>query len=231
MNPGADDAPLNGVLADRIAVDTLNMDWQASPSTSVWRKRVHRVGPAESGQVTSLVRYEPDSRFPPHDHPDGEEILVLEGTFSDQAGDWGAGSYLLNPEGFRHAPFSREGCVIFVKLRQAPGPDRTHIQLQTRELPWVADDEPGVSYKQLYQQPGFTDRVRLERWDGATQVERSWPDGVELLVIAGEIGDSEGSYREGCWLRLPAGSTQTLLSKGGCELYIKEGGFTYLDSA
>ena len=83
---------------------TARMEWVSSPSGSVWRKRVHLVGPPESGQVTSVVRYEPTSRFPAHDHPEGEEILVLDGVFSDEHGDW-PGTYLLNPEGFRHAPF------------------------------------------------------------------------------------------------------------------------------
>ena len=103
------------------------MDWTPSPSGTVWRKRVHLVGPAESGQVTSVVRYEPRSTFHAHEHPDGEEILVLDGVFSDEHGDWPAGTYLLNPEGFRHAPFSREGCVLFVKLRQFPGRTREHV--------------------------------------------------------------------------------------------------------
>lgn len=109
---------INGDLSRRVSVDTERLPWTPSPSGSVWRKRVHRVGPAESGQVTSIVRYEAGSRFPAHDHPEGEEILVLDGVFSDDHGDWPAGTYLLNPEGFRHAPFSREGCVLFVKLRQ-----------------------------------------------------------------------------------------------------------------
>ncbi|MEL6200569.1 MAG: cupin domain-containing protein, partial [Pseudomonadota bacterium] len=68
------------------------MDWSASPSGTVWRKRVHLVGPPESGQVTSVVRYQPDSSFPTHDHPEGEEILVLDGVFSDEHGDWPAGT-------------------------------------------------------------------------------------------------------------------------------------------
>ena len=95
-----------------------SMEWAPSPSGSVRRKRVHLVGPPESGQVTSVVRYEPHSRLPTHDHPEGEEILVLEGVFSDEHGDWPAGTFLLNPEGFRHTPFSEPGCVLFVKLRQ-----------------------------------------------------------------------------------------------------------------
>ena len=62
----------------RVAADTTRMEWAPSPSASVWRKRVYLVGPAESGEVTSVVRYEPDSSFPAHDHPEGEEIIVLD---------------------------------------------------------------------------------------------------------------------------------------------------------
>ena len=100
---------INGDLAIRATVDTRSMDWTASPSGTVWRKRVHLVGAPESGQVTSVVRYEPGATFPAHDHPEGEDIFVLDGVFSDEHGDWPAGTYLLNPEGFRHAPFSETG--------------------------------------------------------------------------------------------------------------------------
>jgi len=79
---------VNGNLSVRAVADTTRMEWAPSPSGSVWRKRVHLVGPPESGQVTSVVRYEPRSRFPAHDHPQGEEILVLEGVFSDEHGNW-----------------------------------------------------------------------------------------------------------------------------------------------
>src|SRR5689334_24849067 len=128
------------------------MAWAPSPSGSVWRKRVHLVGPPESGQVTSVVRYEPRSRFHVHDHPDGEEIVVLEGVFSDEHGDWPAGTYLLNPEGFRHAPFSREGCVLFVKLRQYPGRARAHVAVVTRNVPWQTGERVGVELRPLYSQ-------------------------------------------------------------------------------
>ncbi len=63
---------INGDLSVRAAAHTAEMEWVSSPSGSVWRKRVHLVGPPESGQVTSVVRYEPDSKFRAHDHPEGE---------------------------------------------------------------------------------------------------------------------------------------------------------------
>src|SRR5437763_12305631 len=142
---------INGNLSVRAMVDTAQMPWTPSPIGSVWRKRVHLVGPAESGQVTSVVRYEPHSTFPPHVHPDGEEILVLEGVFSDEHGDWPAGTYLLNPEGFRHTPFSKRGCVLFVKLRQFAGAERRHIVVDTNKLAWEPSAIAGVRCKALYQ--------------------------------------------------------------------------------
>ena len=102
-------AGVNGDMRVRATADTGAMEWTASPAGQVLRKRLHLVGEAESGQVTSLVRYLPGARFPEHDHPEGEEILVLEGTFSDHDGDAMAGTHLLNPEGHRHAPYSEPG--------------------------------------------------------------------------------------------------------------------------
>ena len=137
----ADIQSLNGDVTKRVAIDTRAMEWAASPSPSVWRKRLHLVGGAESAQVTSVVRYSPASSFPAHDHPEGEEILVLEGTFSDEHGDWPAGTHLLNPEGFRHAPFSRQGCVLFVKLRQYAGADREYRKVDTTSAPWTPSEK------------------------------------------------------------------------------------------
>src|SRR5438034_10573052 len=136
---------INGNLSVRAVADTTLMQWTPSPSGSVWRKRVHLVGPPESGQVTSVVRYEPASRFPAHDHPEGEEILVLEGVFSDEHGDWPAGTFLLNPEGFRHAPFSEPGCVLLVKLRQFPGRERRHVVVDTHNLAWERSSIPAAA--------------------------------------------------------------------------------------
>ena len=223
------DADLNGDLTARVAVDSTRLDWSPSPSASVWRKRLHLVGAAEAGQVTSVVRYDAGSEFPAHDHPEGEEILVLEGVFSDEHGDWPAGTYLLNPEGFRHAPFSREGCVIFVKLRQAPGGARAHVELITEDLPWTPGDQQGVERRELAAQPEFADATFLERWAPGTAVgPRTHPGGAEIFVLEGEFSDAHGTYGPGCWLRLPVGARQEALSRDGCTLFLKTGGVAEL---
>lgn len=223
---------INSDLTSRVAVDTARLPWTPSPSGTVWRKRVHLVGPPESGQVTSIVRYDVNSRFPAHDHPEGEEILVLDGVFSDEHGDWPAGTYLLNPEGFRHAPFSERGCVLFVKLRQFPGKKRRHVVVDTDALDWMPTDRPGVTAKLLYAQDGFDDVVTLERWTPDRRLgTRSYPQGAEVYVLDGGFSDEQGSFKAGSWLRFPEGAAHRPKSEGGCSLYVKRGGLAYLRSA
>jgi len=207
------------------------MDWSPSPSGTVWRKRLHLVGPPESGQVTSVVHYLPNATFPEHGHPDGEEILVLDGVFSDEHGDWPAGTFLLNPEGFRHAPYSAEGCLLFVKLRQFSGRKRRHVAVDTHQLEWAPGPKKDITRKLLYRQSGFCDRVYLERWHpGTDSGVIHYPQGAELFVLEGEFCDAEGTYSRGTWLRLPAGSEHRPGSERGCTLYVKTGGLPYLNA-
>jgi len=220
---------LNGDLDRRTAINSDELDWTASPGGEVLRKRLHRVGPPESGQVTSIVRYQPGSVFPRHAHPEGEEILVLEGVFSDDEGDWPAGTYLLNPEGFEHQPSSQPGCLLFVKLRQYPGRERRHVALDTAGEPWRSSIRPGVYWKKLYAQTPFSDHMRLERWSVPGDVGvLNFPQGAELFVVRGGFHDEQGEYRQHAWLRLPPGSRLEPQGGGQCDLYVKEGGFPYL---
>ncbi|MEB3225515.1 MAG: cupin domain-containing protein [Synechococcus sp.] len=67
------------------------------------------------GENVALVRWEPGTYFQAHRHWGGEEIFVLEGTFEDEQGIYPAGTWLRNPPDSIHTPFSREGCIIYVK--------------------------------------------------------------------------------------------------------------------
>jgi hypothetical protein len=218
-------------MSKRAAVRTSALDWQPSPSRTVWRKRLHLVGGAESGQVTSLVRYEKGATFAAHDHPDGEEILVLDGVFSDEHGDWPAGTYLLNPEGFRHAPFSEPGCLLFVKLRQYAGAGRHHVALDTHRSAWTATGRPGVEQKILYAAPDFPDATRLEKWaPGCAMALPERAEGAEIFVLDGSLEGDREIYDPLSWLRVPAGETLELSTREGCALYIKTGALESLRS-
>ena len=215
---------LNADFSQFVVLHTAAMDWQASPSPSVWRKRLDLAGAAEVSRVTSVVRYDKDSAFPEHPHPDGEEILVLEGVFSDEHGDYPAGSYLLNPEGFSHAPFSKEGCVLFVKLRQYPGKNRRQIIIDSAKAAWRPRPTPGVTAVTLYEEDGYPEVMRLTRLaPGAAVPAHDHPGGEEVFVLDGGFDDDHGSYEAGSWVRYPPGSRHALTSETGCTLYVKAG--------
>jgi anti-sigma factor ChrR (cupin superfamily) len=205
-------------------VDTAAMPWVPSPSPGVERKRLSLRGPAEAGEVTSVVRYLPGSRFPEHPHPEGEEILVLRGVFSDERGDHPEGTYLLDPEGYAHAPFSTAGCELLVKLRQYPGRARTQVRIDTRAVPWEPYGFPGVERLPLYAEPGHPETMHLLRLaPGVALPTVELAGGEELFVLEGAFEDEHGAHREGTWLRYPAGARHTPRTAEGCRLYVKKG--------
>lgn len=66
---------------------------------------------------TALVRWAPETRFNPHSHVGGEEILVLEGVFRDEHGSYPAGTWIRSPHMSNHRPFTgAEGATILVKV-------------------------------------------------------------------------------------------------------------------
>jgi len=66
---------------------------------------------------TALVRWAPDTRFNPHTHVGGEEILVLTGVFRDEHGAYPAGTWIRSPHMSHHRPFTEaEGATILVKV-------------------------------------------------------------------------------------------------------------------
>lgn len=204
---------------------TDEMAWEPSPSPTVWRKRLELSGPVEAGRVTSLVRYLPGSSFPPHPHPEGEEILVIEGVFTDQTGDHPAGSYLLNPEGFAHAPSSRSGCVLFVKLRQYPGVDRETVRVDTARAPWRPHRSiAGIEVIELYRSERHPEEMRLVRFAAGVEAPpQEFARGEEIFVLAGALEDEHGAYRAGSWVLYPPGSRHAPRTERGCTIYVKKG--------
>jgi anti-sigma factor ChrR (cupin superfamily) len=209
---------------ERLMLDTRAIPWAASPEPGVWRRMLERAG-AESGRATSIVRYEPGARFHAHQHPMGEEFFVLEGIFSDEHGNYPAGTYVLNPPGSGHAPWTRDGCVLFVKRCQYAGPDRKRIVADSARMEWRPSGTPGISIREFYSDSKHPERVALIKWEsGARYPRHNHPGGEEVLVLEGSFVDEAGRYPRGTWIRNPRGSAHEPYSPEGCVLLIKTGG-------
>ena len=142
---------LNADYSQRVVLNHHDLDWVASPQAGVDRRMLERSG-AEVAKATSIVRYQAGSKFEAHHHELGEEILVLEGVFSDENADYPAGTYVMNPPGSSHAPHSVDGCTIFVKLRHL-GADQQHKEVvDTRTADWYQGMVPGLTVMPLMKQ-------------------------------------------------------------------------------
>lgn len=198
----------------------LDLPWTGSPEPGVKRRLLERVG-AEVARATSIVRYEPGARFPAHAHDLGEEIFVLDGIFSDETGDYPAGTYIMNPPGSAHAPFSESGCTLFVKLRHL-GPEQTEREVvDTNVAPWLQGLVPGLHVMPLMRQgTGST----LVRWAPQTyfSAHRHY-GGEEIFVVSGVFEDEHGIYPQGSWIRSPHMSLHQPFSKEGCTIFVKTG--------
>ena len=212
---------INADLSQRAVVDSERLPWVDSPLPGVQRRMLERDG-GEVARTTSIVRYAPGSAFAPHTHGGGEEFLVLEGTFSDESGDFGPGLYVRNPPGSSHTPASAPGCTIFVKLRQMDADDREVVRIDTGRTAWQPGHGAGVSEILLYQRG--SERVRLVRFAPGTQLARhEHPGGEEILVLDGAFEDEHGRYGKGVWLRNPVGSSRGAAAPDGCTLFVKTG--------
>ncbi len=184
----------------RVVINTQLQPWLASPHKGIWRKPLAREE-AERGHATSVVRYDAGASFATHGHPLGEEILVLEGTFSDESGDFPAGSYLRNPEGYAHAPYSNDGCLLLVKLHQFQSEDDQEINIDTNNADWLA----GHGHLQVMPLHNFRgESTALVHWPAGEHFQpHVHHGGEEIYVIRGEFIDEHGRYPEGSWIRSP----------------------------
>ncbi len=108
---------LNSNPSGRIVLHSEELPWQPSPAGGSQRRLLSREG-GEDASATSVVRYEPGAMFSAHAHPQGDEIMVLDGEFEDEHGIYPAGTYLKSPPSLMRAPRSPGGCTLFVKPRQ-----------------------------------------------------------------------------------------------------------------
>lgn len=91
--------------------NTLRGDWLRTSQPGITRKPLHQF---EQEEVV-LEAWEPGAQAGLHVHVGGEEILVLEGELRDEHGRYPAGSWLRQPTGSDHSPFSETGCRLLVK--------------------------------------------------------------------------------------------------------------------
>lgn len=211
---------VNADFSQPVVVTPAQYRWVASPQAGVERVLLDRIG-GEQARATSFVRYAAGSRFPPHVHGGGEEILVLSGVFSDEAGDYPAGWYLRNPPGSRHQPASLPGALLFVKLRQMRASERATVRVDPHDAArWHT--QAGRAVCELFR--GEVEHVAIERLAPGERLFSGAIPGAEIVVLAGELHGDGAPWAAGTWIRRPAGAVPAILAgPQGATVYVKTG--------
>lgn len=87
-----------------------------------------RGGDSRRPGSTVLIRMAPGCGYPTHRHLGIEDVLVLEGGYRDELGEYGPGSFVRYPAGSRHSPValgeaarpagpSNPACILFASAR------------------------------------------------------------------------------------------------------------------
>jgi len=104
-----DDAP--------VAINTHEADWIGNYAPGLDVMLLHKF---ENENVV-LIRWAPNTPFKEHTHDGGEEVFVIDGSFSDDNGDYPAGTWLRLPDQSSHSAFTGdEGALIFLKAGHLP---------------------------------------------------------------------------------------------------------------
>ena len=212
----------NSDLSNRVVLNTSEEIWKSSPSDGVNRLYLDRADFSEYTSATSIVKFEKGSSFPSHTHPNGEEFYVLDGTFSDENGHYPKGTYVRNPHGTCHNPYSKEGCKIFVKLRQFQKDDSARIVKSVIE-PWeIYNDE--VTYLKLHE---FRNEiVYIAEFKPRSKIILPFKNkgGEEILVLSGAIHDKENNFAAITWIRDPKSCfIEACAGNNGVRVFVKTG--------
>ena len=83
-------------------------EWEPDPSPGVHFRRL-------LGRKTMLVRMDPKTTYPAHDHHEAEQCLVIEGNVRSAGITARTGDYIYMPAGSSHEPlYSEGGCVLLI---------------------------------------------------------------------------------------------------------------------
>ena len=150
---------------------------------------------------------------------------MLDGVFADEHGIYPPGTYVRNPPGSSHAPYSEEGCTLFVKLRQFQPEDLARVVIDTNRADWLPGLVPGLSVMPLHE--FGAEHVALVRWAPGTVFNpHTHFGGEEILVLEGSFEDEHGTYPKDSWVRSPSMSRHHPFTKDGCSILVKVGHLT-----
>jgi anti-sigma factor ChrR (cupin superfamily) len=97
----------------RVVIDTTRAAWERSDVEGLQRQLLY--DSLETGERVTLEKLAAGAALPFAKCDGGEEIFLLEGTLADDCGQYGAGTWIRSPAGWRSKLGADEGAVFWAK--------------------------------------------------------------------------------------------------------------------
>lgn len=91
---------------------------EAGVDTSGIEVKVLRYDETQKRPPSIMLKFQPGAKYPYHNHPGGEELMVLKGKCFVNDTELSEGDYLYTPPQFKHAVRSETGCELLLIIPQ-----------------------------------------------------------------------------------------------------------------
>jgi len=94
----------------RVVVDTRHEAWQRGHTLGLSMMTLREL----SCSRVVLLRFDAGVHLTAHEHVDGEEFYVLEGSLQDDEGRYDVGTWVRQPPGSSHQVSTTDGCLLWI---------------------------------------------------------------------------------------------------------------------
>jgi len=155
----------------------------------------------------------------------GLEILILEGSCTDNGQPVVQGAYLRIPTAKHYKVVAETDCILFVKFNQFLDGDTGQRSIDTRIADkWLPGPIDGIQIRPLH--VFDTESIMLLKWQHAAEFRPALnPRGEEILVVNGLLQNRDHLYRQYSWIRNPIEDWRKWHGNTGTLIYYKSGHF------
>jgi len=202
---------LNNNYDKSISINTTTQIWEINDILN-YKEKILSV---DEEKKTSILELNKNSRLTLEPLVKSVEIFVLEGTYSNEFGDFEKGTYLNLPEENQEKVFCKNSCKIFRKENY-----RAHYEkiiIDTTKQEWLQ----GQGNLQVMP---LVESTALVLWpkDEVFIEHKHW-GGEEIYVLTGIFIDEHGEFEKDTWVRNHHLSTHLPFVKEETVIFVKTG--------
>lgn len=184
---------MNDKYEKKALINTNDLEWSNNKLKGVSKKLLSKI----NNEETAIIKIEENCKLNTNSNTNSVEILVLEGTYINEYGEFKSGTYLrLSSEDEALVIAGKIGCIIFRKVNHF-NDESENIIIDTNNTLWLKG-HGNLGVMPLFEQTALVKWPKNEKFIP----HKHW-GGEEIFVLEGTFMDEYGMYPKGTWIRSP----------------------------